>query len=137
MMRMNNVKRKVVMISAYTGKRTEFSSIRDASRKTGLHEPCICRCCNGKQKTTCGFTFSYVFIPVEDTRSGMLNLEEAAERCGITPKIFSCKAKELGIERVSIGGKRLYYRETDISVAISKDLFRDRRLRRKSILLDE
>lgn len=134
---MNNVKRKVVMISASTGKRTEFPSIKDASKKTGLHEPCICRCCNGKQGMTGGFAFSYVHVPIENPYSGFLNLKQTAEKCGISERVLKDKAKKLVIPQVSRGGKRKYFRESDISAAISKDLFWDRRKRQKSILIDD
>jgi len=52
-------KRKVVMISRI-GKRTVFNSIKEASEMTGLHEPCICRCCRSKQGRTGGVTFRYI-----------------------------------------------------------------------------
>lgn len=126
-------KRKVVMISL-NGKRTEFNSIKEAAKETGLHEPCICRCCKGEQYMTGGFRFSYVIKPEISVR--YLNLLDAAKMCHISPTALRYKAKELGIDRVRTKGRRLFFKETDIKLAISKDLFRDRRKERKSILIE-
>lgn len=52
-------KRKVVMISQ-SGKQTAFESIKEASMKTGICKPCICRCCKGKQGASFGFRLKYV-----------------------------------------------------------------------------
>ena len=127
-------KRKIVMISK-NGIRKEFDSIKDAAKETGLHEPCICRCCKGKQGLTGGLRFVYVPIPVVVPIT-YLNLKEAAEKCGLSEQAMKYKAKDLGIEKFRQGGKRWYFKESDIELAISKDLFRDRRKRRKSIILD-
>lgn len=48
-----------VIMTSYKGKETFFSSIKEASEKTGLHRPCICRCCRGTQEYTGGFKFRY------------------------------------------------------------------------------
>lgn len=37
----------------------EFFGTNEAGRKTGLKQPSICNCCNGKQKTCGGFVWQY------------------------------------------------------------------------------
>ena len=39
---------------------SRFVSIRDAERKTGIHNSLILKCCKGAQETTHGYKFEYV-----------------------------------------------------------------------------
>lgn len=49
----------VIQYDLKMNKINEFNSTLEASKETGLYQPNICSCCNGRYKTAGGFIFRY------------------------------------------------------------------------------
>ena len=52
--------REIIQTDLNGNEINRFVSIRDAERKTGIHNTLILKCCKGTQETTHGYKFEYV-----------------------------------------------------------------------------